>query len=174
LYAVAMSVVLRLFWNALSAKDAVRFARLMKAYAVAVVAGPVVLTAFDWAKGRLALLWRGALTERFLGAYFEDGGGAMPYYRIAMGDGAIDNSDQRLSEDIRAFTDRAVRFLCVFGVAVFDLAIFSIILYKIYPPLFVALIAYSLVGTVGVSLYGRNLVGVNARQLELEAVRAAS
>jgi vitamin B12/bleomycin/antimicrobial peptide transport system ATP-binding/permease protein len=134
-----------------------------------VVVGPVVLTSFDWVKGRLALLWRRALTDRFLGEYFDDRRSA-PYYQVAMG-GAVDNSDQRLTEDVRAFTERAVRFLCVFGVAVFDLVIFSVVLYKIYPPLFLALIAYTLFGTVGVSLYGRSLVGTNARQLELEAVR---
>lgn len=172
LYAVGMSVVLRLFWNALSAKDPAKFAKLMKLYGLAVVVGPVVNSTFDWAKGRLALLWRSALTEKYLKDYFQSG--AVPYYQIATGTtgavaGSMDNPDQRLTDDIRTFTERAVRFLCVFGVAIFDLAIFSVILFRIYPPLLLALIAYAVVGTVFVSLYGKSLVGLNSAQLQREA-----
>lgn len=50
-----------------------------------------------------------------------------------------------------------------------DLISFSGILYSIYPPLFVALIVYSVGGT-GVSLFlGRKLVGLNFKQEAQEA-----
>jgi vitamin B12/bleomycin/antimicrobial peptide transport system ATP-binding/permease protein len=167
LYAVGMSVVLRLFWNALSQKDPAKFSKLMTLYGVAVVVGPIVISMFDWAKGRLALMWRRALVSKLVGEYLQ-GEGIVPYYRLAT-TSAIDNCDQRLSEDVKGFTDRAVRFFCVFGVAIFDLAIFSVLLYKIYSPLFYGLIAYAVVGTVFISLYGRPLVGLNSAQLSREA-----
>lgn len=164
-----MSTVLRKFWNTLSARDPDKFNDLLKLYGVAVVVGPFLLAGFDWTKGRLALLWRECLTEKFLGGYFEDGGrGGAPYYQIVMGR-KVDNSDQRLTDDVRQFTERAVRFLCVGVVAIFDLGVFSFVLYRIFPPLFFTLILYSILGSVGVSLYGRGLVGTNARQLQLEA-----
>lgn len=169
LYAVGMSTVLRKFWNTLSARDPEKFSSLLRLYGVIVVVGPFLLAGFDWAKGRLALIWRQALTEKLLGGFFADGGStAAPYYRIVMGR-AVDNSDQRLTDDVRLFTERAVRFLCVFGVAVFDLSVFSVVLFKILPPLFFTLIVYSVLGSVGVALYGRGLVGTNTRQLKLEA-----
>ena len=50
-----------------------------------------------------------------------------------------------------------------------DLISFSGILYSIYPPLFVALVVYSVGGT-GVSLFlGRKLVGLNFTQEAQEA-----
>ena len=53
--------------------------------------------------------------------------------------------------------------------ATIDLISFSGILYSIYPPLFVALVVYSVGGT-GVSLFlGRKLVGLNFTQEAQEA-----
>ena len=53
--------------------------------------------------------------------------------------------------------------------AVIDLVSFSEILYSIYPPLFVALVVYSIGGT-GVTLFlGRKLVGLNFQQEAQEA-----
>ena len=56
--------------------------------------------------------------------------------------------------------------LCAAGV---DLISFSGILYSIYPPLFLALLVYSIGGT-GTSLFlGRKLVGLNFQQEAQEA-----
>jgi vitamin B12/bleomycin/antimicrobial peptide transport system ATP-binding/permease protein len=167
LYSVGMSIILRLFWNALSQKDSAKFSKLMKLYGVAVVVGPIILSLFDWTKARLALMWRESLVAKLVGEYLA-GEGSVPYYRLAM-TSSIDNCDQRLSEDVKGFTERAVRFFCVFGVAIFDLIIFSVLLFKIYPPLYYGLIVYALLGTVVVSLYGRQLVGLNSAGLTREA-----
>ena len=58
--------------------------------------------------------------------------------------------------------------LCALGAGV-DLISFSGILYSIYPPLFLALLVYSIGGT-GTSLFlGRKLVGLNFQQEAQEA-----
>jgi ABC-type uncharacterized transport system fused permease/ATPase subunit len=68
------------------------------------------------------------------------------FYRI-QSQSLIDNPDQRVNDDLSAFTGTALGFsLTLFNAAV-DLISFSNILYGIYPPLFIVLIVYSLGGT---------------------------
>ena len=69
----------------------------------------------------------------------------------------------------RQFTDTALGLSMTVLNACIDLISFSGILYSIYPPLFVALIVYSVGGT-GASLFlGRKLVGLNFQQEAQEA-----
>ena len=55
------------------------------------------------------------------------------------------------------------------AVAVCDLVVFSVILYKIYPPLYALLLAYSLGGTAITIWFGRPLIALNRGQLKKEA-----
>lgn len=59
--------------------------------------------------------------------------------------------------------------LCTVAVAVCDLLVFSVILYKIYPPLYVVLMLYSVGGTAATIFFGRPLIGINRKQLKREA-----
>lgn len=70
---------------------------------------------------------------------------------------------------LRCFTDKAVNLFCTMAVAVCDLVVFSVILYKIYPPLYALLFAYSCAGTVATIFFGRPLIELNGRQLKREA-----
>jgi ABC-type uncharacterized transport system fused permease/ATPase subunit len=68
------------------------------------------------------------------------------FYKI-QSQSIIDNPDQRINDDLSAFTGTALAFsLTLFNAAV-DLVSFSNILYGIYPPLFIVLVVYSLGGT---------------------------
>lgn len=165
LYAVLLSNVKKFFWNVISQKDVANFPKLLAVYGVTVALGPIVLGLFDWVKDRLSLVWRRALTERFLGAYFE----RLNYYKLSQGIGNIDNPDQRIEQDVAKFTKRAVRFLTVIGVAVFDLIIFSVVLYRIYSPLFYVLLGYAILGTLATVGVGRRLLLVNRLQAMMEA-----
>lgn len=76
-----------------------------------------------------------------------------------------------LCADIRVFTDTTLSFSLTLLNAFIDLVSFAGILYSIYPPLFGALLAYSLGGTF-ISLYlGRSLVGLNFNQASAAAGR---
>lgn len=69
----------------------------------------------------------------------------------------------------RQFTDTALALSLTILNAIIDMVSFSEILYTIYPPLFVALIVYSVGGT-GISLLlGKKLVGLNFQQEAQEA-----
>lgn len=76
------------------------------------------------------------------------------FYKI-QSQSIIDNPDQRIVDDLSSFTGTALSFsLTIFNAAV-DLISFSNILYGIYPPLFVVLLAYSLGGTAISVFLGR-------------------
>ncbi|BAM81696.1 ATP-binding cassette, sub-family D [Cyanidioschyzon merolae strain 10D] len=187
LYAVSLSFIQRFFWNALNAKDAVKYQKFLVLYVAALIAGPPFLTLFEWMRQRTALVWRRFLTERLLGGYFHD----RKYYTInilrlqnnetvhatpATSAGgvrvvqdALDNVDQRISEDIRAFTERAVGFGCTVVIALFDFLLFSVILFRIRAQLFLLLVLYSTIGTAVTLWLGGRLVHLNFAQLRREA-----
>lgn len=165
LYAVLLSMIQKFFWNVLSSKDTASFGKLMASYGAAVVIGPFILALFEWTKERLALMWRRALTEHLLKGYFSD----MNYYRLSIDDGDIDNPDQRIAEDVMKFTNRAVRFFTIMGVALFDVVIFSVILHRVYSPLLYVLILYSTIGTLTITIFGAKLLHLNRMQAMRDA-----
>ena len=63
----------------------------------------------------------------------------------------MDNPDQRINDDVAAFTGAALSFSLILFNSAIDLASFSGILYSIYPPLFAALLVYA-IGCVSVSV----------------------
>eukprot|EP00871_Galdieria_phlegrea_P005845 jgi/Galph1/748/GphlegSOOS_G5473.1 len=164
LYAALLSFIQRFFWSALSAKDLTKFRRMMWIYLVAVIIGPPILVLFDWTKSRMSLAWRQFLTKLLLKKYLHN----RQFYKLAFHP-EIDNPDQRLAEDIRSFTERAVNLLCVIFVSAFDLVIFSVILFRIYPPLYWTLLVYSMFGTAVTVYFGRGLITLNSLQLSKEA-----
>jgi putative ATP-binding cassette transporter len=93
---------------------------------------------------------------------------ASRYYKLPLYSD-VDNADQRISEDIRLFTDKAVALFCTVAVSICDLIVFSIVLYRIYPPLYFTLFAYSLVGTLLTIKIGQPLIALNKMQLRKEA-----
>jgi ABC-type uncharacterized transport system fused permease/ATPase subunit len=96
----------------------------------------------DYARETLSLRWRSWMTSYYMKRYFKN----RTFYRI-QSQSLIDNPDQRVNDDLSAFTGTALGFsLTLFNAAV-DLISFSNILYGIYPPLFIVLIVYSLGGT---------------------------
>ncbi|KAL4419364.1 hypothetical protein ABPG77_001591 [Micractinium sp. CCAP 211/92] len=104
------------------------------------------------------------MTERFTADYFHD----RTFYQVQAG-ALVDNPDQRIAVDVKNFTDTALTFSVVMLNAVVDLVSFSGILYSIYPPLFAALLVYSVGGTALSLRIGRPLIGLNFRQEAQEA-----
>ncbi|CAL8470471.1 g10013 [Coccomyxa elongata] len=152
------------FFNALSEKDAERFTQMLIKWLGGVVLGVPVFVFRDYLQSKLALDWRDYMTRRLTEEYFQN----RTFYQIQSGS-HIDNPDQRISSDVRQFTDTALGFSMTILNAGVDLISFSGILYSIYPPLFVALLIYSLGGTATSVFLGRKLVGLNFQQEAQEA-----
>lgn len=90
------------------------------------------------------------MTSYYLDRYLKN----QTFYKI-QSQSMIDNPDQRLVDDLSSFTGTALSFSLTLFNAVVDLVSFSNILYGIYPPLFVVLLAYSIGGTAVSVFLGR-------------------
>jgi len=113
----------------------------------------------------LGLFWRKWLTGRFLDHYFRD----RAYYKLTSY-GEIDNPDQRISQDVRSFTQESLTFLLITLSSVFQVIGFSGELWTISYPLVIFLFIYAIVGTlITVGVFGKALVRLNFEQLKREA-----
>ncbi|MEO0409216.1 MAG: ABC transporter ATP-binding protein/permease, partial [Cyanobacteria bacterium P01_A01_bin.135] len=112
----------------------------------------------------LGLHWRRWLTEQMLRRYFNN----RAYYDIDHNP-EIDNPDQRISEDVRAFTRTSLTFLLLVLDSVISLIAFTGILWSISHVLVGVLLVYATLGTAGTVLLGRRLIWLNFNQLKQEA-----
>lgn len=119
---------------------------------------------YRFCEERLALLWREWLTRSFVGQYL----GQRVYYHLN-DTGAIKNVDQRIADDIKAFTTVTLSFVLMLLNANFTILAFSGVLWSISWLLFVVAVAYALVGSLLTYYLGKPLIGLNYRQLDREA-----
>lgn len=113
----------------------------------------------------LGLFWRRWLTGRFLDNYFRD----RAYYKLTS-EGEIDNPDQRISQDVRSFTQESLTFLLVTISSLFQVIGFGGELWTISYPLVIFLLFYAIIGTlITVGVFGKVLVRLNFEQLKREA-----
>ena len=174
---VTFSYLSRDFWSALNAKDAEQFQEVLAKFLGALAAGVPVVVLGGYQREVLALKWREWMTERCLALYL--GGGEVvaaaetekrtglartPYFSIASSGGSaagvagqpLDNPDQRIAEDVRAFTRSSLSFALTLLRSAVDLASFAAILYSIYPLLFAVIVAYAGIGTAVTIFLGRS------------------
>ncbi|CAM6094647.1 unnamed protein product [Calypogeia fissa] len=152
------------FYNALASKDQEQFLKQLLYYLGAFVVGIPVFVIRDYSREKLALKWRAWMTKRFVADYFEN----QTFYNI-QSQSLIDNPDQRIVDDLNAFTSTSLGFALALFNATIDLISFSGILYGIYPPLFAVLVVYSIGGTALSVALGKGLVGLNFMQEKREA-----
>eukprot|EP00189_Rhodosorus_marinus_P011458 CAMPEP_0184746872 /NCGR_PEP_ID=MMETSP0315-20130426/9365_1 /TAXON_ID=101924 /ORGANISM="Rhodosorus marinus, Strain UTEX LB 2760" /LENGTH=634 /DNA_ID=CAMNT_0027219621 /DNA_START=246 /DNA_END=2150 /DNA_ORIENTATION=- len=163
-YAVALSFTQRIFWTALSEKNAEKFSKLLIVYGFAVIIGPILLAIYDWAKNVLSLRWRQDLSSKLISRYM-----AKNNYLETTFDTSLDNPDQRMTEDVTLFTRVATDLMCQLFVSILDFIFFSAILYRLYPPLLYVLVAYCFLGTSLTLILGRPLALLNRKQFAKEA-----
>lgn len=153
------------FTSALAAADAPRFwASIQRFVAVLVVAVPLYAF-YYYVRDNLGLLWRRWMTHHLLERYLGD----RAFYRLNSVAG-IDNPDQRISEDINAFTQQSLYFLMVVLGALIELIAFTGVLWAIARGLVYFLVGYALVATwFTARVFGPRLIDLNFRQLRREA-----
>merc|ERR1740117_738132 len=161
---VIFSFVGRDFYSALSAKDQALFFEKTANYAVGLAVATPLTVLYKFQRQRLALNWRQWMTTELARQYYTD----QAYYKIEI-DPEIDNPDQRITEDVTAFTKVSLDFFITLCTAAIDLFSFSGILYSIYPNLFYAIFLYAGVGSLTTIKLGSALVSQNAEQLLREA-----
>jgi len=104
------------------------------------------------------------MTRGILRRYLADGN----YQRLKLS-GAVANPDQRISEDVRAFTVTSLSFTLMGLNSAFTIAAFSEVLWTISPLLFGVAVLYAAGGSLFTIVLGRPLIRLNYDQLDKEA-----
>jgi putative ATP-binding cassette transporter len=152
------------FMNALAERDLRGFYFYAGALTVVFAASTAAQVLATYAQQRLGLLWREWLTRRLLDRYLA----GRAYHRISTHD-EVDNPDQRISEDVRTFTDSTLGFFVLLFNAAITLLAFAGVLWSIRPSLLIAAAAYAAIGSLGTIVLGRPLVKLDNLQLKKEA-----
>lgn len=152
--------------SALSAHDEARFWQTILVFAGTLVIYAPLYAGYDYLRDRLGLEWRRWLTHHFIDRYFQN----RAFYNLNHADADIDNPDQRITEDIKSFTQESLTLLLAIVDSLLAIGAFSGVLWNISKPLILFLVLYALVGTLTtVGVFGKPLVRLNFEQLKKEA-----
>lgn len=153
------------FTSALAAGDSERFWASIRRYTFILAAAVPIYGFYYFVRDTLGLRWRRWLTQHFLARYFSH----RAYYRLNSAVG-IDNPDQRIAEDINAFTQQSLYFSMIVLSSLIQLVAFSQVLWTISQGLVYFLVVYALVITLFTGgVFGKRLIGLNFTNLQREA-----
>lgn len=161
---VVSSYVGRDFMTAIANREMDQFVRQAVVYVGVFGICTVVAVVNRFCEERLGLLLRQWLTERAVTRYMDH----LVYYRLDE-TGEVANPDQRIADDIKAFTVTTLSFVLMILNASFTILAFSGVMWTISPLLFVVAVVYAVFGSYLTVYLGRPLVGLNYRQLDREA-----
>lgn len=165
---VVNSYVGRDFMTALEQRIWPRFVGFTALYLAVFALSTAVAVFQRYTEETLSLTWRDWLARHALGRYLRP----PIYHRLSdrlIANGEVANPDQRIAEDVRAFTSTSLSFSIMLLNGVFTIVAFSGVLWTISPPLLVAAIAYAALGSLLAVVWGRPLVGLNVTQFDREA-----
>lgn len=161
---VVNNYVGRNFMTAIAERQYDEFIRQAIFYICVFAALTIVGVIARFVEERLALLWREFLTRRAVSLYLED----ETYYRLEAS-GKLTHPDQRISEDIRAFTVTTLSYIIMLFSSTLTVVTFSGVLWSISPFLFVVAATYAASGSYVTIVLGRPLIGLNYERLDKEA-----
>jgi putative ATP-binding cassette transporter len=161
---VVNSYVGRDFMTAISRQDQAGFVRQAALYVGVFAASTVVAVLYRFTEERLGLFWRVWLTRRVVQRYLAD-----RTYLGLKDSGAVANPDQRIADDVRAFTTTTLSFTLMSLNGALAVLSFAGVLWTISPLLFGVALGYAALGSLVALLLGRPLVGLNYRQSDREA-----
>ncbi len=165
---VVNSYVGRDFMTAIAERSMAGFVRQGMIYVGVFAASTFVAVIYRFIEERLGLLWRRWLTSGLLRAYLEH----PTCYRVSdtlLANGEIANPDQRIADDVRAFTVTTLSFVLLLLNGTFTAVAFSGVMWSISPLLFAVAVLYAGAGSLLTIMFGRSLIGLNYAQLDKEA-----
>ncbi len=161
---VVNNYVGRNFMTAIAERQMDEFVRQAVFYVCVFAVLTVVGVIARFVEERLALLWREFLTRRAVDLYLEN----EAYYRLEVS-GTLSHPDQRISEDIQAFTVTTLSYIIMLFSSTLTVVTFSGVLWSISPLLFVVAVLYAACGSYMTIVLGRPLIGLNYERLDKEA-----
>jgi putative ATP-binding cassette transporter len=161
---VAATIMCGDFMTAVSerAADSAVVIGLLWAGTFAVLTVVAVFKAFT--EDRFRLQWRQWLTRHLFERYLS----GRAYYRL-QGRSDVDNPDQRITEDVKTFTEQTLALLLIIANSTITLISFSGILWSITPWLFLAAVLYTVFGSILTVFVGRRLLKLDVLQFRKEA-----
>ncbi len=161
---VVNSYVGRDFMTSISKRNWAGFITYAALY-VAVFGLSTIMGAFNrFSEERLRLLWRAWLTRLLIDLYMTRN----RFYRLKALE-EIDNPDERITEDVKSYTQTTLSFfLMSLNAAITSLAFLGV-LWSITPWLVLVALTYAGVGSAMTILLGRTLVRLDNLQLQKEA-----
>jgi putative ATP-binding cassette transporter len=161
---VVNSYVGRDFMTAIAHRDRAGFVRQAALYVGVFAASTAVAVLYRFTEERLGLFWRVWMTKRITRRYLAD----RTYLRLKES-ATVENPDQRIAEDVRAFATTTLSFTLMFLNGTLAVLSFAGVLWTISPLLFGVAVGYAALGTLTAIYLGRPLVGLNYRQSDREA-----
>jgi putative ATP-binding cassette transporter len=161
---VLNSYVGREFMTSIEHKDLTAFQFQTLRYVAIFAASSVLLAFYRFTEERLGILWREQLTWRLTNAYLDQ----RAYFRLDSATG-VANPDQRIAEDVKAFTTTTLSFTLLLLNGSLTAVSFSGVLWSISPQLFCVAVAYAVCGSLITVLLGKRMISLNYNQLDMEA-----
>ncbi|MCW7468044.1 ABC transporter ATP-binding protein/permease [Leptospira kanakyensis] len=161
---VINSYVGRDFISSIEQKNVTAFYTNVILYAIVFIISSGIGSINRYAEERLGILWREQLTWKLTENYLTE----RTFHQI-IGKPGIENPDQRITDDAKAFTTTTISFTLLFIGGIFSAISFSGVLWSINPILFLVAVAYALSGTVSTIFLGKSLIRLNYDQLDMEA-----
>lgn len=161
---VLNSYVGREFMTAIEHKSLADFESQTLLYVLIFVASSVLLAFYRFTEERLGILWREELTWHITEAYLNQ----RAYFRLESSAG-VANPDQRIAEDVKAFTTTTLSFTLLLLNGTLTAISFSGVLWSISPFLFCVAVSYAVCGSLITVLLGKRMIRLNYNQLDMEA-----
>ena len=161
---VINSYVGRDFMTAIERRDHHAFINQAMLYTLVFAASTLAAVIYRFTEERLGLFWREWFTARLAGIYLDD----HFYYQLKVS-GGLANPDQRIADDVRAFTTTTLSLALVFLNGTLTVIAFSGVLWSISRALFAVAVGYAILGSAAAYLIGRPLVRLNYDQSDREA-----
>jgi putative ATP-binding cassette transporter len=161
---VLNSYVGRDFMTAIEQRSQSAFASKALLYLAVFCVSTVLAVLYRFVEERLGLLWREWLTRLLVLGYVERG----TPYRLREQE-RLDNPDQRIGDDVRAFTQGSLSFVLMLLNGTFTILAFASVMWSISPTLFGVAVAYAAAGSLLTVFFGRPLIWLSYRQSDREA-----
>jgi putative ATP-binding cassette transporter len=161
---VLNSYVGRNFMTAIEGRNLTEFFNQGGFYIGVFAMSAIVAVLSRFTEERLGLLWRERLTKRLVGAYLGD----RTYHTLKVNK-RVENPDERITDDVRAFTTTTLSFSLMILNSTLTVIAFSSVMLSISETLFLVAVLYAVSGTLFSIFLGRPLVRLNSVQLDKEA-----
>ncbi|MBP5971600.1 ABC transporter ATP-binding protein/permease [Brasilonema sp. CT11] len=145
-------------------KDYSKFTYTISFYAVGLVLITLLVGFTKFVRKQISLDWYRWLNNHILNKYLTN----RAYYKINF-KAALDNPDQRLSQEIEPITSSALGFSATFLEKVLEMITFLIVVWTISQQIAIALIIYTIVGNFIAIYLNKELIKINQAELEAKA-----